>query len=346
MMRRGMRNTTFLIVAILFFAFGILVMGEGSPAVAQNIELKLAHFMPTMHIQHKTAFVPFSNKVAEITGGKLKVKIYPGGTLGNPKTMVDAISKGITDIGFVLPNYVPGRFPRTSVFELPLIFENSVHLTKVMYDLYDSYFNKDFKAFKVLWFLSSPLGQLHTIKKPVLKVSDFKGLRIRSSGVIESQTIKKLGGNPVSMPISELSIALQKGVVDAAVTPYAALRSFKLIDLTKHITKINHSGTLMVVLMNKKKWNSLPDYAKKAIDQVATRDFGLKAAGAYVQEDIDNIKMGKAKGIQFHDLSEEQMAEMRDIISDLWETWVNKYKKRFASQEILDALLTSAISNR
>jgi TRAP-type C4-dicarboxylate transport system substrate-binding protein len=95
------------------------------------------------------------------------------------------------------------------------------------------------------------------------------------------------------MPISELSIALQKGVVDAAVTPYAALKSFKLIDLTKHITKINHSGTLMVILMNKKKWNSLPDYAKKAIDQVANRDFGLKAAAAYVQEDLDNIKMGR-----------------------------------------------------
>ncbi len=102
----------------------------------------------------------------------------------------------------------------------------------------------------------------------------------------------------------------------------------------------------MVILMNKKKWNSLPDYAKKAIDQVANRDFGLKAAGAYVQEDLDNIKMGKAKGIQFHDLSEEQMTEMRNKISDLWESWVKKHKKRFASQELLDALLTSALTNR
>jgi TRAP-type C4-dicarboxylate transport system substrate-binding protein len=346
MSKKRLTKMAFICGISLIFALGIIVMGNGSPALAQNIELKLAHFMPTMHIQHKTAFVPFSNKIAEITGGKLTVKIYPGGTLGNPKTMVDSISKGITDIGFVLPNYVPGRFPRTSAFELPLIFENSVHLTTVMYDLYTRYFMEDFKAFKVLWFLSSPLSQLHTIKKPVLKVSDFKGMRIRSSGVIESQTIKKLGGNPVSMPISELSIALQKGVVDAAVTPYAALKSFKLIDLTKHITKINHSGTLMVILMNKKKWNSLPDYAKKAIDQVANRDFGLKAAAAYVQEDLDNIKMGREKGIQFHDLSEEQMAEMRDKISDLWENWVKKYKKRFASQELLDAMLTSALANR
>ena len=345
-MRKGMKNRIFFIVTALFFVIGILVMGEGSPAVAQNIELKLAHFMPTMHIQHRTSFVPFSNKIAEITGGKLTVKIYPGGTLGNPRTMVDAISKGITDIGFVLLNMVPGRFPKSSAFELPLIFENSVHLTKVMYDLYDRYFMEDFKAFKVLWFNSSPLSQLHTIKKPVLKVADFKGLRIRTSGQIESQTIKKWGGNPVGIPISELSISLEKGVVDAAVTPYAALKSFKLIDLTKHITELNNSGTLMVILMNKKKWNSLPDYAKKAIDQVATKDFGLKAAGFYVQEDIDMIKMGKEKGIQFHKLSEAQMNEMRNRISDICENWVKKYQKRFASQEILDALLTSDIYNR
>ena len=341
-----MRNTTFFIVGVLFFALGILVMGEGSPAVAQNIELKLAHFMPTMHIQHRTSFVPFSNKIAEITGGKLTIKIYPGGTLGNPRTMVDAISKGITDIGFVLLNMVPGRFPKSSAFELPLIFENSVHLTKVMYDLYERYFMEDFKAFKVLWFNSSPVNQLHTIKKPVLKVADFKGLRIRSSSQIESQLIKNLGGNPVGIPISELSVALQKGVVDAALTPFAALKSFKLIDLTKHITEINNSASLMLYLMNKKKWNSLPDYAKKAIDQVATRDFGLKAAGFYVQEDIDMIKLAKEKGIQIHKLSEAQMTEMESRTSGLRKNWVNKYQKRFASQEILDALLASAKANR
>lgn len=346
MRKNTMRKTRFSVGVVLFVALGILVMGPAPDAAAQKSELKLAHFMPTMHVQHRKAFVPFANKVAEITDGKLTVRIYPGGTLGNPKTMVDSISKGITDIGFVIPRYIPGRFPRSSVFELPFIFDNSVHLTKVMYDLYDRYFMEDFKAFKVLWFLSSPPTQLHTVKKPVLKVADFKGMRIRTSGVIESQTVKKLGGNPVSMPISELSIALQKGVVDGAITPYAALKSFKLIDLTKHITEINHSATLMAVLMNKKKWNSLPDFAKRAIDQVATRDFGLRIAGAYVQEDIENIELGKAKGIQFHKFSEAENTKLRSIISDLWQNWVDKHQKRFASQDILDAVLASAKANR
>ncbi|HSO19860.1 MAG TPA: hypothetical protein VLT88_10400, partial [Desulfosarcina sp.] len=60
-------------------------------AAAEVIELKLAHFMPVMHVQHREAFVPFADKVAELTGGRVRVKIFPGGTLGNPKTMVDAI---------------------------------------------------------------------------------------------------------------------------------------------------------------------------------------------------------------------------------------------------------------
>ena len=113
-----MRRTVFL---GLVAAFLLGMFPAGPSSAADTIELKLAHFMPTMHVQHRVAFVPFAEKVAALTDGKVKVKIYPSAQLGNPKTMVDSIRNGITDIGFVLPGYVPGRFPRSSVFELPFI---------------------------------------------------------------------------------------------------------------------------------------------------------------------------------------------------------------------------------
>ena len=330
----------------LVMTFGFILSINITPIMAAEVNLKLAHFMPTVHVQHRKAFVPFSNKVAELTGGKVEIKIFPGGTLGNPKTLVDSIRTGITDIAFIIPAYIPGRFPRTSVFELPLIFEGAEHVAKVGYDIYDKYLAEDYKDFKFLWLLSSPLGQLHTVKAPVLSAADFKGKKIRTAGAVETDTIKRLGGNPVSMPISELSMALQKGVVDGAVTPYAALRSFKLIDLTKHLTEINHSGAFMAVLMNKRKWNSLPAYAKEAIDKVATREFGLMAAAAFDQEDIDNIKMGKAKGIQFHKLPAAEMEKVRATISEVYAAWVKKNERKFSSQELFDAVQRSAKANR
>ena len=152
MMRKGM-----IFVAVMVFVFGMLIAFTAAPALAEAIELKLAHFMPTMHVQHRMAFEPFANEVAKLTDGKVKIKIYPGATLANPKTMVDAITTGITDIGFVLPEYIPGRFPRSSVLELPFIFNNATHVAKTVYAIYDEYLAEDYKRFKVLWFLSAHL---------------------------------------------------------------------------------------------------------------------------------------------------------------------------------------------
>jgi TRAP-type C4-dicarboxylate transport system substrate-binding protein len=325
---------------------GVLVISSAVMAADDVIELKLAHFMPTMHIQHREAFEPFAEKVAELTDGKVQVKIFPGATLGNPKTMVDAIRTGITDIGFVLPSYVPGRFQKSSVFELPFIFDNATHVAKVFYDNYDKYFAEDYKGFKLLWALSSPLSQCHTAKKAVLTAEDFVGMKIRSGGAKETVGIKKLGANPIGMPISELSISLQKGVVDGAFTPYAALNSHKLIDIVQHITEINYSGSLMVVLMNKKKWESLPDFAKEAIDQVATEEFGLKAAGAFDQEDLENVESGKAKGIEFHKLSKEEKLKVLQNLKGIWADWVEENTSKFPARELLDAVLASAKANK
>jgi TRAP-type transport system periplasmic protein len=326
--------------------FGLIVLSllsfPGSGAVAETIELKLAHFMPTMHVQHREAFEPFAAEVARLTDGKVTVKIYPGGTLGNPKTMVDSLRTGITDIGFVLPSYVPGRFQRSSVFELPFIFKGAEHMTKVFYDNYEKHFAEDYKKFKVLWFLSSPLSQCYTVKKAILGADDFRGMKIRSGGEKETVGIKKLGGNPVGMPISELSISLQKGVVDGAFTPYAAMKSHKLIDVAKHVTEINYSGTLMAVLMNKKKWDKLPDFAKQAIDQAATQAFGLNAAAVFDAEDHEMIAVGQEKGIQFHQLPDTEMAKIQQRVEDIYAGWVQDNASKIQAQEILNDIRKSA----
>ena len=336
-MRKGM-----IFVAVMVFVFGMLIAFTAAPALAEAIELKLAHFMPTMHVQHRMAFEPFANEVAKLTDGKVKIRIYPGATLANPKTMVDAITTGITDIGFVLPEYIPGRFQRSSVLELPFIFNNATHVAKTVYAIYDEYLAEDYKRFKVLWFLSAPLTQLHTVKKAVLTVDDFKGLKIRSGSATETEGLKLLGANPIGMPVSELSISLQKGVVDGAFTPYAALKSHKLIDVVKHITEINYNGALMCVLMNKKKWDKLPDFAKKAIDQVANKNFGIRAAAAFDEEDTENVQAAKAKGIKIHKFSDADKAKVRDKLKSIWDGWIKKKSKRIPAKKILDATLAAA----
>ncbi len=332
------RSIRFMFVLIA----GLLLFFIAGPATGKTVELKLAHFMPAMHVQHVKAFEPFAKQVAKESGGEVTIKIYPGGALGNPKTMVDAIRMGITDIGFVLPSYVPGRFERSSVFELPFIFNNAEHVTRVVYDIYDEYLAEDYKEFKTLWFLSAPLSQVHTTKAPLLTLADFKGVKIRGGNALESKAIKLLGGNPVGLPISELSIAMQKGVVDGCFTPYAALRSYKLIDVSKYITEFNFSGALMCVLMNKAKWNSLSDNGKNAINVVATKQFGMRAAMAFDEEDSENKAMAAEKGMKSYMLSDVDRAAIKEKFSIFYSDWVKKNSSKFDAQKLLDAVFESA----
>ncbi|THB72887.1 MAG: hypothetical protein D3926_24840 [Desulfobacteraceae bacterium] len=337
-----MKNVTGFITLV---AAMVCFLGTGL-CFAKTVELKLAHFMPTMHVQHVKAFEPFADAVAKQSNGEVTIKIFPGATLGNPKTMVDAIRMGITDIGFVLPSYVPGRFQRSSVFELPFIFTSASHVTQVVYDIYDDFLAEDYKDFKVLWFLSAPLSQVHTTGEPLLTLDDFKGKKIRGGNALESKAIKLLGGNPVGLPISELSIALQKGVVDGCFTPYAALKSHKLIDVSKHITEFSFSGALMCVLMNKNKWNALSASGKKAINTVATKAFGLDAAGAFDQEDLDNKAAAKAKGMTSYQLSDADRAAIKEKFNVFYQEWVEKNQSRFDAQKMLDAVFKSAEKHR
>lgn len=335
-----MRKLVLLSVSTLCF-LGV-IMCSGVSGFSETLELKLAHFMPTMHVQHRMAFEPFAEKVAALTDGKVTVKIYPGGTLGNPKTMVDAISNGITDIGFVIPAYVRGRFQRSSVFDLPFLFNDAVQQTEVMYELFDKDFAEDYKQFKVLWFTAAPMSQVFTVKQPIASAADFKGLKIRTGNAVETEGVKMLGGNPVGKTVDELNIMLQKGVVDGAFTAYSALNRYKLIGVVNHMTELNYSGALMVVLMNKKKWDSLPDHAKKAIDQATPPSFGVAAARAFDYEDLENFKMAITNGIAFHTFSKEEKENLRAGTMGMRDDWVAKNEKNMPAQQILDDVVGAA----
>jgi TRAP-type transport system periplasmic protein len=332
---------------IWMLSAAILVLGTGGSLSAETVQLKLAHFMPTMHVQHREAFVPFVENVSRLSGGAVEIKIFTGGQLGNPRNMVNSIKKGITDIGFVIPSYVPGIFKRSGVFEMPFVFDDPEHVTRVIYDLYERHLAEDYHDFKVLWFISSPLSQVHTVNKPIRTIGDFSGVPIRAGGTTETTAFRLLGANTVGMDIKEMSISLQKGVVEGVITPYAALKSHQIFDVVRHITEVNFSGTLMAVLMNKEKWNRLPESAKKVLEQAAGRQMGMIASRAFLNDDIENREAAIQAGIEIHKLSADEMRMIRSKMSGIYSDWIEKANGMgLRGQEIMDAFLSSAEAQR
>ncbi|MBI4767307.1 MAG: TRAP transporter substrate-binding protein [Deltaproteobacteria bacterium] len=333
---------------LLVIFFGVFTWFTLDWARAETVNLKFSHFMSPKHIQHQKSFEPFCKKVEELSGGKVMIKIYSGGALGDPKQLPDAVKDGITDIAFIIPSYTTARFPRISVMDLPFLGDSAVHGTKVIYDLWDKYFAEDLKDYKVLWLYNAGPGQLMSVDKPMQTLEDIKGLKMRTPSAYMSKLLNVLRANPVGMPISELTMSLQKKVIDGVLTPFSAVTDFRLFDLIGHITEANVYITPMAVVMNKEKWNSLPNDAKKAIDKAAGEKWGIHASQVYDDHDQNTLKEIRAKGkIKVYKLPEGERQRIIKAVSVLEKEWVDDMsKKGFPAAQMMADVQASFKKNR
>lgn len=307
---------------------------------AETIELKMAHFMSPLHIQHQQSFVPFTQEVEKLTGGRVKIRIFPGGALGGAPELADSVKTGIADIAFIVPSYTTGRFPRTSVFDLPFIFDNAIQAAEVLYAVYDKYLAEDFKDYKVLWLYSCDTGQLHSVGKPIRVLADLQGMKMRAPSSYMSEALKLLGANPVSMPLSELSMALDKHVIDGMLSPSSSLKDFRLTETIKSTTQIDFYISPMAVIMNKEKYNSLPDYARKAIDQASGKKRGLLAAKIYDDYAKSSWKSFNDTGkIKVYRLAPEEKKKFIEKLKKMEVDWVAKNAiKGIPARELMERI--------
>ena len=158
-----------------------------------------------------------------------------------------------------------------------------------------------------------------------------------------TKALKMLDVNPVGMPIPKLAMSLQKKVIDGCVTPFSAVSDFRLFDLLKYITVANIYITPMTVLMNKEKWNSLPDYAKKAIDQASGKAWGLAAADVYDQHDANTLKVINEKGkIKVFNLPSFQKTKLKEKLATMQPNWIAEWSQKGLSAKDIMASVNKA----
>ena len=187
---------------------------------------------------------------------------HPGGQC------YDGVEKGISDIGMSVLGYTRGKFPLTEVIDLPLGFRSGAAATKLVNAFYKKFKPKEFDGVKVMFLHAHGPGLLHT-KKPVTKLEDLKGMKIRCTG-LATKIVTALGGTPVAMPMGETYDALSSGVVDGSMAPQESLKSWKWGEVVKYTTEYYGASysTGIFVVMNKDKWNSLPPDIQKIIEKV------------------------------------------------------------------------------
>jgi len=317
-------------VLTLGFALSVLfvlcfAVPDGS-AQEKAIVLKYTNFFPAPHANSIIAD-QWCKEVEKRTNGRVKINYFPGATLTPANQTYDSVVKGIADIGLSVQAYTRGKFPLTEVIDLPLAYKSGYVATKMVNEFYKKFQPKEYDETQVMYLHAHGPGILHT-KKPVYKLEDLRGLKIRSTG-LSAKVVQSLGGAPVGMPMTESYDALSKGVADGILCPDEALKGFKLGEVTAFTTETYGSAysSAFFVVMNKAKWNALPKDIQGIIEKI--NEEWIEKQGK-LWDDID--KEGKTwaiqKGMKYIPLSPEENARWAEKMKPIFDEYVQNTKAK------------------
>lgn len=226
---------------------------------AKSVHLTYSIFFPPTHGQC-LAGMEWAKEIERLTDGKVKITVFPGGTLTKANQCYDGVVKGISDIGMSCFAYTRGRFPTMEALDLPHGYPNGLTATRTANVFYETFKPKELDAVKVLYLHAHGPGMLHT-RKPVNTLAELQHMKIRSTG-LSAKVVQALGGVPVAMPQGDTYESLQKGVVEGTFGPIEVLKGWRQAEVVKYTTDCNSVGytTAMFVVMNQSKWKALdPD---------------------------------------------------------------------------------------
>jgi TRAP-type C4-dicarboxylate transport system substrate-binding protein len=269
----------------------------------------------------------WANEVEKRTNGRVKVTIYPGATLIPVQQTYDGIVNEVADIGYGIFAYHRGRFPLTEVIDLPLGYKNPGVPTKLINEYYKKFKPKELEDVKVLFLEAHGPGLLST-KKPVAKLEDIKGMKIRAHGV-SARILTAIGATPIGLPITDTYDALSKGVVEGLMLDWGGLYNWKMGDVVKnHVDCPGIAYTTgFYTVMNKDKWNSLPPDIQAILDKLS-EEWIERVEKKWIEWET----MGKAnlsqKGNKFIVLSDDENARWAANMKQVLDEWVAATKAK------------------
>ncbi len=284
----------------------------------------------------------WADEIGKRTNGRVKITLFYGGTLTPPDRCYEGVVNGVSDIGNSIFGLSRGRFPLTEVADLPLGITDMLAFARAFNEYFKKFQPKELDDVKVLYLYASSASQMHT-KKPVYKLEDLKGMKIRSGALIAKIT-KALGAIPVVTPVTEAYDVLSKGVADGVLIPYEAIESFKLAEVIKFTTEISKSaaGGGHYIVMNKSKWNALPPDVQKIIEKV-DEEWIDKTGKAWEELDRSGKEFSLKLGNKVIVLSKEENERWAKAVRPLLDEYVEYTKaKGLPGQEVLNFFLDRA----
>jgi len=258
-------------IGIILFVAMIALSGNSCSSVKKKKTIKLAHGLDQTHSVHK-AMVFMADKLAEKSGGKLNIQIYPGGQLGSEREALELLQIGSIGITKVSSAVMEGFVEDYKVLGLPYLFDNKEHAFSVL----DGETGKKLLLsgediwLRGLCFYDAGSRSFYTKEKPINEPSDLIGMKIRvMKSITAMNMVKALGGSPTPISWGELYTALQSGVVDGAENNPPSFYLSHHYEVCKYYSLDEHTSVPDVLLISTIIWNKLTDREKEWLQEAA-----------------------------------------------------------------------------
>ncbi|MCE0495171.1 TRAP transporter substrate-binding protein [Vibrio salinus] len=253
--------------------------------------LKLSHALPTEHPVHQSLewFAKHVKKEA-----KIRVKVYPNGTLGNESEGLQMVQNGTIAFTKASAATLNTFSPDYKLLSLPYLYKNRAQYEAVL----NGPIGKQILAssrkagFIGLAFLDAGSRSFYT-SKPIKTPADLKGMKIRvQNSALSIDTIKALGGTPVPLPYGELYSAMQQGVVDGAENNIPSYYSSRHYEVKKVYSRDHHTMVPDVLVVSTSVWDSLTAAQRDAIQKVAQETVKVQEKNwkKYVEKATQDLK--------------------------------------------------------
>lgn len=292
----------------------------------------------------------FAERMAQFTGGRFKIQVFPGGALGNALKVPETVKNGVAEVGHTWIGYDWGIDPTTILFGG---YAGSFDTERMLHWMYEGggaelqrqFRDEKFGVISFPLFIRTAEVFLHS-RKPVRTLADLKGLKIRTAGAW-LEMAKDLGAAPLTTPGGEIYPMLERGAIDA--TEWGTLWeniSPGFYKVTKYVVipGVHQPTAPFELVINKDVWAKMPEADRRLVEMVAklvTFESWLRIG----QEDAKALEFYKKAGNEIIELDAEVQYAVRKIGLD----WAAKqaatnpwFARVFKSQNEFEALWRGA----
>lgn len=305
---------------IMGLALG-LAMSTAMVAQAQEITLRSADIHPDGYPTVE-AVKYMGDLVSQRTNGRIKIQVMNNSVLGSEKDTIEQTRFGVIDMNRVNTAPFNNLVKETVVLGLPFLFRSTEHMHKVVDGPIGDEILKAFEPNGLvgLAFYDSGARNFYTTKKPIEKLSDLKGMKIRvQQSDLWIAMMQAFGANPTPMPFGEVYSSLETGVVDGAENNWPSYESSRHFEVAKNFSLTEHSLTPEVLVMSKMSWDKLKPEDQKIVREAAKESVAKMRELWQAREKASEDKV-RASGVKVITVNKEEFANAMKPVYDKFVT--------------------------